>query len=437
MPWNGLLPPPQIRRAKTCRRHAFLLSTAIGAVAAGSALPWLATPAEAACVVTGSGAQAALQSGDSITCTGAGNTQIKTAPVVSGVTVNIGDGTATSVNDPTFASVVLEAASNSTVKVFGNATVTSANSDGIDVIGGGGNTITSGCRRHGWVDRASARRGLALANSSNDIIVIGGTVGNGVTGAISISIGAGSANNQANILSSGFVHAINVAAVDLSGAADGNVVSNAGTISSASGTAIIGSANQDTIINSGTIISGGVSTAVDLKGGNDVFELRAGSSITGWVLGGNGTDTLRLGGTANAAFNLSIFGAAGQFREFEALEKTGSSTWTMNGSTTEIATMNVLAGTVEVNGSMPNIATTVSGGILSGNGAIGKYDRAVRRHGLARESRYADEQRQRHVQRRFDLRDLRHRYRTIREDPRGQRNVERRHRRSQHDRRRL
>lgn len=276
MPWNGLLPPPRIRRAKTCRRHAFLLSTAIGTLAAGGALPWLATPAEAACVVTGSGAQAALQSGDSITCTGAGNTQVKTAPVVSGVTVNIGDGTATSVNDPTFASVVLEAASNSAVKVFGNATVTSANSDGIAVIGGGGNTITVDAGA--MVGSSSlGTSGLALANSSNNIIVIGGTVGNGVTGAISISIGAGSANNQANILSSGFVHAINVAAVDLSGAADGNVFNNAGTISSASGTAIIGSANQDTIINSGTIISGGVSTAADLKGGNDVFELRAGS----------------------------------------------------------------------------------------------------------------------------------------------------------------
>jgi hypothetical protein len=252
------------------------LSTAIGTLAAGGALPWLATPAEAACVVTGSGAQAALQSGDSITCTGAGNTQVKTAPVVSGVTVNIGDGTATSVNDPTFASVVLEAASNSAVKVFGNATVTSANSDGIAVIGGGGNTITVDAGA--MVGSSSlGTSGLALANSSNNIIVIGGTVGNGVTGAISISIGAGSANNQANILSSGFVHAINVAAVDLSGAADGNVFNNAGTISSASGTAIIGSANQDTIINSGTIISGGVSTAADLKGGNDVFELRAGS----------------------------------------------------------------------------------------------------------------------------------------------------------------
>ena len=41
MPWNGLLPPPQIRRARRVGGMRFL-STAIGAVAAGSALPWLA-----------------------------------------------------------------------------------------------------------------------------------------------------------------------------------------------------------------------------------------------------------------------------------------------------------------------------------------------------------------------------------------------------------
>ncbi|MDA9400825.1 autotransporter outer membrane beta-barrel domain-containing protein [Bradyrhizobium sp. CCBAU 45389] len=322
-------------------------------------------------MISGSGSQTTLQSGDSITCTGAGNTQVKTAPVVSGVTVNIGDGTATSLNDPTFASIVFEAASNSAIKVFNNATVTSANSDGIAVIGGGGNTITVDA---GAIVGSSSlgTSGLALANSSNNVIAIGGTVGNGFTGAIGISIGAGSANNQASILSSGFVHAINVAAVDLSGAADGNIINNAGTISSASGTAIIGSANQDTIINSGTISSGGVSTAADLKGGNDVFEMRAGSGITGWVLGGNGTDTLRLGGATNAAFNLSIFGAAGQFREFEALEKTGSSTWTLTGSTTDTAIMNVQAGTLIVNGAMPNVVTTVSsGGTLAGNGNVG------------------------------------------------------------------
>lgn len=373
MPWNGLLPPPQIRRAKTCRRHAFLLSTAIGAVAAGGALPWLATPAEAACVVTGSGTQTTLQSGDSVTCIGAGNTQIKTAAVVSGVTVNIGDGTATSLNDPTFASIVFQAASNSAIRVFDNASIMSTTNDGIDVTGGSNNTITIDA---GAVVGSTAfpSAGLALANSSNNVVNISGTVGSVALGAIGISIGAGAASNQVNILSSGFVKSGNVAAIDLSGAADGNVINNAGTISSASGTAIIGSNNQDTVINVGTIQTS-ASTAVDLKDGNDVFELRAGSNIMGYVKAGNGTDTLRLGGTANNTFDLATFGFSSQFQEFEVLEKTGSSSWTLTGITMDAtATMNVQAGTLIVNGMMANIATTVSGGTLGGSGMIGSLN---------------------------------------------------------------
>lgn len=373
MPWNGLLPPPQIRRAKTCRRHAFLLSTAIGAVAAGGALPWLATPAEAACVVTGSGTQTTLQSGDSATCIGAGNTQIKTAAVVSGVTVNIGDGTATSLNDPTFASIVFQAASNSAIRVFDNASIMSTTNDGIDVTGGSNNTITIDA---GAVVGSTAfpSAGLALANSSNNVVNISGTVGSVALGAIGISIGAGAASNQVNILSSGFVKSGNVAAIDLSGAADGNVINNAGTISSASGTAIIGSNNQDTVINVGTIQTS-ASTAVDLKDGNDVFELRAGSNVMGYVKAGNGTDTLRLGGTANNTFDLATFGFSSQFQEFEVLEKTGSSSWTLTGITMDAtATMNVQAGTLIVNGMMANIATTVSGGTLGGSGMIGSLN---------------------------------------------------------------
>lgn len=374
MPRNGLLASPDARPTRTYRRHALLLSTAIGALAAGSALPWFAAPAEAACVVTGSGTQTTLQSGDSITCTGAGNTQVKTAPVVSGITVNVGDGTtATSMNDPTFASVVFQAASNSAIRVFNNASIMSTSNDGIDVTGGSNNTITIDA---GAVVGSTAfpSAGLALANSSNNLVVIGGTVGSVAVGAIGISIGAGAASNQVNILSSGFVHAGNVAAIDLSGAANGNVINNAGTISSASGTAIIGSANQDTVINVGTIQTS-ASTAVDLKDGSDVLELRAGSNVMGYVKAGNGTDTLRLGGTANSTFDLATFGFSSQFQEFEVLEKTGSSTWTLTGITMDAtATMNVQAGTLIVTGLMANIATTVSGGTLGGNGMIGSLN---------------------------------------------------------------
>ncbi|APG14445.1 autotransporter outer membrane beta-barrel domain-containing protein [Bradyrhizobium japonicum] len=324
-------------------------------------------------MVTGSGTQTTLQSGDSVTCIGAGNTQIKTAAVVSGVTVNIGDGTATSLNDPTFASIVFQAASNSAIRVFDNASIMSTTNDGIDVTGGSNNTITIDA---GAVVGSTAfpSAGLALANSSNNVVNISGTVGSVALGAIGISIGAGAASNQVNILSSGFVKSGNVAAIDLSGAADGNVINNAGTISSASGTAIIGSNNQDTVINVGTIQTS-ASTAVDLKDGNDVFELRAGSNVMGYVKAGNGTDTLRLGGTANNTFDLATFGFSSQFQEFEVLEKTGSSSWTLTGITMDAtATMNVQAGTLIVNGMMANIATTVSGGTLGGSGMIGSLN---------------------------------------------------------------
>ncbi|MCK1722008.1 autotransporter domain-containing protein [Bradyrhizobium sp. 141] len=362
---------PDIRRAKTRRRHALLLSTAISALAAGIALPWFTTPAAAACVVTGGGSQTSLQSGDSITCTGAGNTQVKTAPVVSGVTVNIGDGTATSVNDPAFASVVFEAASNGAINVSGNASIASANSDGIALVNGSNNnaiTIDAGA-----VVGASAvgATGLVLSNSSNNIVVVGGTVGSLAPITNGIGIGAGAMNNQVNILSGGLVFAGSGPAIDLNGAAGGNTINNAGTVSSVSNYAILGSASQDTIISSGTISGNFANRAVDLKDGSDVFELRAGSNITGRVLGGNGTDTLRLGGTANSTFDLDTFGAGLQFQEFEALEKTGSSTWTLTGSTPDAGTMNVQAGNLIVNGTMPNVATTVSGGTLGGNGAIG------------------------------------------------------------------
>ncbi|WP_092261689.1 autotransporter domain-containing protein [Bradyrhizobium sp. Rc3b] len=347
-----------------------LLSTAIGALAASGSLPWFITPAQAVCVVTGAGTLTTLQSGDSITCVG-NNTQIKTFPVVNGVTINIGDGTtATSVNDPTFAGIVLQTASNSSIRIFNNASVAPANSDGIIVSGGGNNTITvDGGAATG--SPALGSTGLGLSGSSNNTIVIGGTVGSGAAGTSGIGIFAGSASNQVNVLSSGLVQGNGPAAIELNGAADGNTINNAGTISNASGTAIFGSNSQDTVINAGTIINNIVSTAVDLKGGNDVFELRAGSNITGWVVGGSGMDTLRLGGTANAAFDLGTFGAAGQFKDFEMLEKTGSSTWTLTGTTMDAAAMNVQAGTLIVNGTMANIGTVVSGGTLSGSGMIG------------------------------------------------------------------
>ncbi|MGX1166230.1 outer membrane autotransporter protein [Bradyrhizobium sp. USDA 372] len=370
MPSNGLPTSPDARPAKTPRRRARLLAAAIGALATGSALPWLATPAEAACAITGSGTQLGLQSGDVVTCTGAGNTAVRTDPAVNNVTVHIGDGTATSLDGTFLPGIGFDTASNSTINILSNAAITSDNS-GILLSGGGSNSVTVAAGATiGTTSPGSIA--VVMSGSGNNIVVIGGTAGNLASGTTGLGISNASTNNQVNILSGGVVQASNNNALNLNGAGDGNVINNAGTISSASNYAIFGSASQDTVINSGTIVGNFANRAVDLKDGSDVFELRAGSSITGLVQGGNGTDALRFGGAANSSFDLGTFGAAKQFREFESLEKTGSSTWTLTGSTTDTATMNVLAGNLIINGAMASVTTTVSGGgTLGGNGNVG------------------------------------------------------------------
>ncbi|WP_314959382.1 autotransporter domain-containing protein [Bradyrhizobium cosmicum] len=313
--------------------------------------------------------QLGLQSGDSITCTGVGNTTVQASAGASGATVNIGDGAPTSLDGAATPGIYFDAASSSAIKVFDKAAITSANT-GILLSGGGSNAVaveagaTIGAT-------SSGSDAIALDGSNNNTVTIAGTIGSLASGARGIGISTGATGNQVNILSGGVVQASNANAANLNGAGSGNTINNAGTISSASNYAIFGSAGQDIIINSGTIIGNFANRAVDLQGGADVFELRAGSNVTGWVMGGNGTDTLRLGGALDAVFDLGTFGASKQFREFEALEKTGSSSWTLTGSTTDTATMDLQDGTLVVNGAMASVATTVSGGTLSGNGAIG------------------------------------------------------------------
>lgn len=361
--------PSGIPHVATSARHGLLLSAAIAALAVGMASPCVITPAEAACVVTGSGTQTTLQSNDSITCTGAGNTGIQTSVGASSVTVNVGDGTPTSLDGGASWGVGFIAASNGVINVLNQATITSGNG-GIVLQAGSNTTVTLNVGSTLGATGVGTTA-LGVDASNNNTIVVGGTVGSLAPLSGGIGIYNGAANNQVNILSSGVVHTSTAVAIDLNGAGGGTIIDNAGTISSASNLAFHGSTNQDTVVNSGTIMTSG-STAVNLADGADVFELRAGAAVTGFVKAGSGADTLRFGGATNGTFDLATFGFSSQFQEFEVLEKTGSSTWTLTGITMDAtATMNVQAGTLIVNGIMANIATTVSGGTLGGSGVIG------------------------------------------------------------------
>ncbi len=130
-----------------------------------------------------------------------------------------------------------------------------------------------------------------------------------------------------------------------------------------------------TLINAGTI-SGGLAgdsvtraNAVTFTGGVNVLELQAGSVLTGNAVAFSAADTLRLGGSSNATFDLSQIG--GQYSGFGQFAKSGGSTWTLTGSNATAMPWTVNAGTLNVTGTMANASMTVNGGTLAGTGTVG------------------------------------------------------------------
>uniref|UniRef100_UPI0012E060F9 autotransporter outer membrane beta-barrel domain-containing protein n=1 Tax=Bosea sp. UNC402CLCol TaxID=1510531 RepID=UPI0012E060F9 len=164
----------------------------------------------------------------------------------------------------------------------------------------------------------------------------------------------------------------------------GGAAGIAGATPGTSGSGGVGIAGASvTIINSGTI-SGGFAgghigdeayraNAITLTGGNNRLELHAGSQIVGNVVAsGLGTnDVLRLGGSGNWTLDGGI-GTTGQYRNFDILEKTDTSTWTLSGSGDFAGSTSVLAGKLVVNGALASSAVTVaSGALLAGSGTVG------------------------------------------------------------------
>jgi len=160
----------------------------------------------------------------------------------------------------------------------------------------------------------------------------------------------------------------------------GATLENYGTITGGSsgstavngGVGVVG-AGSAVIINDGNIIGGTRSngllntTAVSFSGGNNLLELRSNSSIIGNVLGG-ATDTLALGGSTNASFDVAQIGAAVQYRGFGAYHKLGSSTWTLTGTTTAVTPWTLYEGILSV--SADGNLGAASGGLTFNGGTL-------------------------------------------------------------------
>lgn len=212
---------------------------------------------------------------------------------------------------------------------------------------------------------------------TNNTLVNHGTIRGG-TGATGGGIGLNVRSNTAPIVNTGTIEG-GSGAVAIQGSAT-FTLTNSGMVQGGSGaSAIVTTAANASILltNSGTIRAGaGQTDAIRLAAGSTgslTLELQAGSVIEGNVVANaaGSNDVLRLGGTSNATLDGGI-GSTGQYRNFDRLEKTGASTWTITGSGDFSGSASINEGTLLVNGSLAGSAVTVaSGARLGGAGTVG------------------------------------------------------------------
>lgn len=260
-------------------------------------------------------------------------------------------------------------------------------------------TTTGGPERSGIVAIAGIREGSAEVVNHGDIVMMeanltrgsGIAVSAGIRGSASLEnhgtirvnnaadgltagVSSGSTTGELSVFNNGHVEAVNGAALRLSGQAGINstvVNDKNGLLLSQTNRAVRGSVGSDHLINAGVIRTNSTQSAavaVDLSAGDDVMEMIGLSEIHGVVDGSIGTDTLRWGGDVIGRFDMGLVGT--QYVNFELFDKTGSSTWIYDGTSTAVDHLRVREGIARVNGELNGDVTVSAGAILGGIGAI-------------------------------------------------------------------
>lgn len=198
-----------------------------------------------------------------------------------------------------------------------------------------------------------------------DGIVVNSGFGTGRTDATVPTIAG-----AASVTNTGTVDASNVAVqID----ATANSLVNSGTLTTTGAVAVTMGDGNTSIVNSGTISAGSVTdTAIQFGNGTNRLVLTDASTVVGLVQGGSGNDTLELERNAASTFDLGQLGSGGQFRGFDDLDKTGTGTLNLTGTSSFSGATKVSEGELKVNGSIANsVVTILSGATLSGAGTVG------------------------------------------------------------------
>ncbi len=230
-----------------------------------------------------------------------------------------------------------------------------------------GGSITGG---NGGAGGAAGERGTPFPPTPTPPPA-GGNGGDGGTGVLFTASGASFVNTGSVVGGNGGV----------GGTGAGPLSGSGGSIGGPDGLAGLGGVGVSgaglTVINSGTI-SGGIgrgvrANAVTFTGGTNIFELRGGSTVIGNVVAFSAADTFRLGGTTTSSLDVSQLGPAGQFRGFGINEKSGTSTWSLAGTSASAAPWTINGGLLSVDGSIASssLITVNAGGTLGGTGIVG------------------------------------------------------------------
>lgn len=253
---------------------------------------------------------------------------------------------------------------------------TFTNAAGGTITGGDGGSAGSGGGGGGNGGVGAAISGGAFTNGGSitggdGASYAGGVSGSGGYGGAGVTVTAGMLSN--------------------SGSITGGVGGQSVTGFASSGAGVVGTGGA-TVINEGTI-SGGKNAdgtfadAIEFSGGGNTLGLVAGNA--GTFIGaiavtraaGDPADTLQLGGDSGSdTFDLSQLAGGAEFGGFNAGSKTGTSTWTLEGTDADTSTWDVAAGTLVVGDashastSLAAVITVASGATLSGFGSIGGLD---------------------------------------------------------------
>lgn len=273
-----------------------------------------------------------------------------------------------------------------TVNNAANATITGRNGSGVGSDGTGlvvnNGTITGswdGVATNGDGDGVD----IDLIGTVRNFGAIRGVSAAGVdsggrtNSAQGIAMGGGLIENAAGALISGGRQGILIDDGADGGAYGATTITNAGTIEGLGGTAItlLGTFN-DSITNTGTIRGTGA-IAIEMGAGNDSLTLAVGSTVVGTINGGTGTDTVTLNGTGNGTFagasNFELLNvAAGNWTLGSALNFANgtsvASGATLNGTTAMLIGAITNAGTVRVE----NATAATFAGSLNGTGTFQK-----------------------------------------------------------------